>query len=144
VLDLESYAPKVADFEETVVGVGVHDRGRSEWLVLGAPADARFRIASLTKPFVAQLALMFADEKLLELDSPALEGAPTVRELLAHEGGVQPDLAEMERFGEGGDALQAAVRAVLDRRRRFQAGRAWEYANSGYWIGRECTGSESR
>jgi CubicO group peptidase (beta-lactamase class C family) len=117
-----------------MVALGVHERGRSRLLVVGAAEDARFRIASLTKPFVAQLALDLIAERVLELDAPALPGAPTVRQLLAHEGGVEPDLAAMEGLGEGSEALSAAVGKVLSRKRRFRAGSAWEYANSGYWI----------
>jgi CubicO group peptidase (beta-lactamase class C family) len=102
--------------------------------VRGASEDAQFRVASLTKPFVARLALIVTEAGLLDLGAPAHEGAPTLRQLLAHEGGVHPDLSGMERFGESPGALGAAVREVLERRRRFRPGRAWEYANSGYWI----------
>lgn len=59
------------------------------------PADAVFRLASITKPLVAYAVLVSIEEGSLSLDTPAgspdhLDGV-TVRHLLAHAGGVGPD-----------------------------------------------------
>jgi CubicO group peptidase (beta-lactamase class C family) len=134
VLELDRYISEAGLAKAPAVAVGVCMGDRSNCLVVGAPRDAQFRIASLTKPFLAEMTLLLCEKRLLDLDAPALPGTPTIRQLLAHEGGLRPDLLKMERFGEGGDALAAAVREVLNEKRHFAAGRAWEYANSGYWI----------
>jgi CubicO group peptidase (beta-lactamase class C family) len=108
-------------------------------------ADGVFRVASLTKPVVATVLLGLVSEGLLGLDEPmaslpavpatwAVDPAITLRHLLGHRSGLHPDLGRMERFGEGADALDAAVAHVLGRRRRTAPGRTWWYANSGYWL----------
>src|SRR5712691_5332360 len=72
---------------ETVVGAdGVCELGGDEQV---SPETA-FRIASITKPFTATLALTLAQDGLLALDEPP-PGAPveaTIRQLLSHQGGL--------------------------------------------------------
>src|SRR3954465_8512060 len=69
-------------------------------LELGQPepvsADTVFRIASITKPFTATLAVTPRPDGLLALDEPPA-GAPvpaSVRQLLSHQGGLASEWPE--------------------------------------------------
>jgi CubicO group peptidase (beta-lactamase class C family) len=60
-----------------------------------------FRIASMTKPFVAAVALQLVDEGALALDDEVglVEGNVTVRQLLNHTSGL-PNYAELDQILE--------------------------------------------
>ena len=139
------------------VVLAVEDRDGSRWLRASGttlrgggstlPADARFRIGSITKTFVAVVVVQLAGEHRLNLDAPAsryLPGRPawdgvTVRELLNHTSGI-PDYAAMdERFTANlvrdrarrwtADELLALAHAV---RPNFPAGTDYQYSNTDY------------
>lgn len=107
--------------------------------------DARFRVGSITKTFVAAVIMQLADERRLRLDDPLSRYVPaspwgdvTLRQLLSHTGGV-PDHTLAAGFA---DALldQPARRwrtaevldLVTDRDRDFAPGTAYAYSNTGY------------
>ena len=87
-----------------------------------APLDpnARFRVASITKTFVAVVVLQLAAEGRIGLDHPAsryVRGTPgldgvTVRQLLNHTAGLPDYSAVQEEFGQG---------LLRDRNRRWTA-----------------------
>ncbi len=56
--------------------------------------DLVFELASVTKPLFAYAVLVAIEEGSLSLDTPAQLPGVTVRHLLAHAGGVDPDRAE--------------------------------------------------
>src|SRR5919109_1614601 len=72
----------------------------------GATRETPFRIASITKPFTATLALRVAQEGLLSFNDPP-PGTPTdatVRQLLSHKGGIACEWPEsLNRFGPEDD-----------------------------------------
>jgi CubicO group peptidase (beta-lactamase class C family) len=128
----------LAEGEIEVAAHGVADLGT------GAPvrADTSFRVASITKPFTATLALLLADEGRLSLDDAA-PGLPaprvTLAQALAHAGGVESELGDLSRFGDGDDALGSTVSGLGALRRLVGPGEAFSYANSGYWsVGHAC------
>jgi CubicO group peptidase (beta-lactamase class C family) len=140
-------APAVAlgllrDGTRVVATAGVLER------VAGGEVTAQtpFHVASLTKPAVATLALTLVADGAVALDEPVVSYLPqlratwpggrdvTLRHCLSHRSGLQPDLERMERFGDGDDALDAAVEEVCARRMRTRPGQTWRYANSGFWI----------
>lgn len=121
--------------------------------------EHRFRIASVTKTFVAALALQLVEEGALELDGdagPLAEGA-TIRQLLNHTAGFpsfEDDVIAMfepyrqdlgHRSELGPDEMLAAVKA---RPRRFPPGEGWSYSGSNFQIlgliVEETTGSSLR
>ena len=82
-------------------------------LTTGEPLqpDALFRVASITKPFVAMLAMTLVEEGVLELDDP-VEGLRlpwpgiTLRHLLSHQAGLAAEWPfRLAEYGEGDDAL---------------------------------------
>src|SRR5437763_896604 len=83
---------------------GVLELGRPK----AASPDTVFRIASITKPFTATLAMTLVEDGLLALDEPP-PGAPveaTVRQLLSHHGGLASEWPEpIDAVGEDDDAL---------------------------------------
>jgi CubicO group peptidase (beta-lactamase class C family) len=99
----------------------------------GCEAGTRFRVASVTKPFTALLAL-----GLLELEEPTGVWPPDVlvRHLLAHTSGFDCELGERDlaRFGNGDGALGAVVAELPGVRRFLAADELWSYANTGYWL----------
>src|SRR5579884_1425918 len=108
--------------------------GQTTTVALGADADARFRIASVTKPMVATLVL-----RLLDVDEGTGGIWPSdvrVRHLLAHTSGYDCELPDPDtaRFGDGDDALVRCVAELPDVRRLVGADEAWSYANTGYWL----------
>jgi CubicO group peptidase (beta-lactamase class C family) len=123
---------------------------------VAASADMQYRIGSITKTFTAALTLVLASEGSLDLDAAVEEylpgtpvGRATVRELLAHQGGLQREAAtDMWASMCGPDEGQlrdslAAARMVAE------PGERWHYSNLGYAVlglvirdvtGRSCPG----
>jgi D-alanyl-D-alanine carboxypeptidase len=115
------------------LAVGTLVRGTKTTVALGCEPDTRFRIASVTKPMVATLAL-----GLLDLDEPTgvWPDDVRVRHLLSHTSGFGCEFPDRDytRFGDGDDALARCV-AELPSIRRFCGSEAvWSYANTGYWL----------
>jgi CubicO group peptidase (beta-lactamase class C family) len=112
------------------IAVGVSLDGRRETLSLGCDPDTRFRIASVTKPFTASLALA-----LLDLDAPAgTWPGVTPRHLLSHTAGYDCELGDLRRFGDGDDALPGIVSELGRVRRWTDPGVVWSYSNASYWL----------
>lgn len=105
--------------------------GRRETVAVGCAADTRFRVASITKPFTATLAL-----GLLDLDAPTgvWPGDVRVRHLLSHTSGYDCECGDLTRFGDGDDALGALVRELPSVRRFLGVGEVWSYSNAAYWL----------
>ena len=113
----------------------------------GPPAgrDAPFRIASITKVFVAVVVLQLVEEGRLRLDDPASRYAPdagawpvTIRELLNHTSGI-PDFGMADEFGEELAARRdrrwsaaEVVALVADNEPTFPAGTGYSYSNTNY------------
>jgi D-alanyl-D-alanine carboxypeptidase len=107
--------------------------------------DAPFRIASITKVFVAVVTLQLVEEGRLGLDDPASRYVAdaaawpvTIRQLLNHTGGV-PDFGMADGFGEQLAARRdrrwtaAEVLAlVADKKPAFPAGTGYAYSNTDY------------
>jgi CubicO group peptidase (beta-lactamase class C family) len=105
--------------------------GERRQFQLGCDEGARFRIASITKPMTASLAL-----QLLDLDeSTGIWPADVrIRHLLTHVTGYAGEIGDLSRFGEGDDALGAAVAELPSVERLVPLEAAWSYANTGYWL----------
>ena len=121
--------------------------GRAD-LELGVrtPLDAVYEIGSVTKQFTAVLALLFAEEGLLDLDADLSEYPPffdtggrrvPLRRLLDHTSGIKGYTESPAFFG--GIATQALPRDTL---LRLMEGEAWDfepgygliYNNTGYFL----------
>jgi D-alanyl-D-alanine carboxypeptidase len=120
------------------------------------PWDARFRIGSLTKPFVAATVLQLIGEGHLSLETTVEEVLPavvrgngndgrhiTVRQLLQHTSGLPEYLQEMgylfsvEGFQEHRfDTVtpQHAVRLAMRNKPDFAPGTSWNYSNTNYTL----------
>ncbi len=113
------------------LAAGLRIDGRDETTSIGCDPDTTFRIASVTKPFTATLAL-----SLLDLDS-GTGTWPTdvrVRHLLSHTSGFDCECGDLARFGDDDDALAGVVRDLPSVRRLVGVEEAWSYANTGYWL----------
>jgi len=123
-------------WEVPALALGVSVGGEIETHSIGCEPDTLFRVASITKPVTAALAL-----GLLDLEEPSGIWPPDVRvrHLLSHTSGFDGDAGELGRFGEGDDALALLVAALPQIRRFVGVEQAWSYANTGYWLaGRMC------
>ncbi|MGW2476131.1 serine hydrolase domain-containing protein [Streptomyces sp. NPDC001665] len=120
----------------------------------GAPVrgDSRFRIGSMTKPFVATVVLQLVGERRADLDAPVERYLPdvvrdhpgdwrgvTLRRLLQHTSGL-PDYLD---FLSPQDILmdplahrdtRDLVDLALDQPRTFRPGRGWDYSNTNYLL----------
>jgi CubicO group peptidase (beta-lactamase class C family) len=98
--------------------------------------ETLFRIASISKPFTAMLAMTLVQDGLLGLDEPP-PGSPvdaTVRQLLSHQGGLACEWPEpIDRFGEGDDALLQLL-AGEPERLPVGPGELYSYSNVGFWL----------
>jgi CubicO group peptidase (beta-lactamase class C family) len=125
-----------ADCEVPALAIGTLTDGRAQTIALGCETSTRFRIASVTKPMVAALAL-----SLLGPDEPTgvWPDDVRVRHLLSHTSGYDCELADRDypRFGQGDDALGRCVAEVAFVRRFFGVEEVWSYANTGYWLAGE-------
>jgi D-alanyl-D-alanine carboxypeptidase len=117
------------------------------------PADARFRIASITKTLVATVVLQLVAERRLQLDAPVravLPDAPpevTVRQLLDHTSGL-PDHSRLDGFTDGllRDRDRVWTPAELlalvgEYDHDFPPGTDWSYSNTGYVLLGELVGA---
>ncbi|MGW4379464.1 serine hydrolase domain-containing protein [Kitasatospora sp. NPDC004531] len=115
------------------------------------PVDGHFRIASVTKTFVATVVLQLVAEGRLALDDTVESRLPgvvsgngndgraiTVRDLLQHRSGLHddyPDHTSAEDFqqhrNDSVTAAQTVARATAHRP-DFAPGAAWSYNNTGY------------
>jgi len=123
----------------TQAAAGVLLAGERAVRGFGAEPETTFRIASITKPLVATLALRLVEEGRLSLDEP-LEGlrlpgdGVTLRHLLTHQAGLAGDRrASLAEFGDGDDALErlAAEEAIAG---PVGPGELFAYSNYGYWL----------
>ncbi|KDN87353.1 serine hydrolase domain-containing protein [Kitasatospora cheerisanensis] len=115
------------------------------------PADGHFRIASVTKTFVAVVVLQLVAEGRLALDDSVESRLPglvagngndgraiTVRDLLQHRSGLHddyPDYASAEDFRQHRNDTTTAAQTVaraLAHRPDFAPGTDWSYNNTGY------------
>ena len=120
-----------AAWEVPALAAGTSVAGRVETAAVGCAAETLFRVASVTKPFSATLAL-----GLLDLDEQTGVWAPDVRvrHLLAHTSGYDGECGDLSRYGDGDGALSMLARELPSVRRFVGTDEAWSYANSGYWL----------
>jgi CubicO group peptidase (beta-lactamase class C family) len=120
-------------WEVPALAVGVLLGGETETFALGCTPETRFRVASITKPLVAQLALT-----LLDPDEPTAIWPDEVRvhHLLSHTSGFDGGLplGDMARFGDGDDALAQCIEELPAIRRLVGLDEIWSYCNPGYWL----------
>jgi D-alanyl-D-alanine carboxypeptidase len=116
------------------LAVGVSVGGDAETAAVGCRPETIFRIASITKPFTALLAL-----ELLELEATTgiWPADVRVRHLLSHTSGFDCELAggrDLTRFGDDDDALAREIEELPHVRRFVGVEQCWSYANTGYWL----------
>lgn len=121
-------------WEVPALALGFDHGAAGSWRhTAGCDERTRFRIASVTKPMTASLAL-----KVLDLEG--LTGVwpedVRVRHLLSHTSGFDCELEprDLSRLGDGDDALGAAVLELPSLRRFAGPGELWSYSNAGYWL----------
>lgn len=108
--------------------------------VHGVRRDARFRIASARKAFLATVVLQLAAEGLLALDGPAPDPRFTVRQLLQHTTGLRDDMPDWSTPAEYRDRrFDVHTREEWIARARalplaFAPGDGWLYSNAGYLL----------
>jgi len=122
----------IHDGETVTAADGVCELGRGERV---SPETA-FRIASITKPFTATLALTLAQDGLLALDEPPLGGRveATIRQLLSHQGGLACEWpSALEELGSGDEGLQRVAEGEPPRL-PIGPGELFSYCNVGFWL----------
>jgi CubicO group peptidase (beta-lactamase class C family) len=96
--------------------------------------DVVFRIASITKPFTATLAMTAVRDGLLDLDEPLPGVAASCRQLLSHTGGLACEWpAPLDPYGDGDDALLRLAEGEPERL-PTGPGEEYSYCNVGYWL----------
>jgi CubicO group peptidase (beta-lactamase class C family) len=98
---------------------------------VGCDLATIFRIASVTKPFTATLALELLD---LEAATGVWPADVRIRHLLSHTSGYDCECGDLARFGVADDALERAVAELPGVHRFLDVDQAWSYANTGYWL----------
>ncbi|NDU75180.1 serine hydrolase [Actinomadura sp. DSM 109109] len=111
---------------------------------------SRFRIGSVTKPFVATVVLQLAGEGRVELDAPVERYLPgvvrgadndgreiTVRQLLQHTSGLPDVLDHLSPLEVLDDPLRhrearELVDIALPHPREFEPGKGWGYSSTNY------------
>jgi D-alanyl-D-alanine carboxypeptidase len=116
-------------WEVPALVVGTQD----EVVAIGCDASTRFRIASITKPMTAMLALRLLD---LDASTGVWPDDVRIRHLLSHTSGFDSELSDghNEKYGSGDDALASCVADLPGIRRFVGIETAWSYANTGYWL----------
>ena len=112
--------------------------------------DTLFRVASITKPFTATLAMTLVNDGLLDLDRPIAEYLPgialsdadddwqdaiTMRHLLSHTAGIDCELpVNLAVLGNGDEALADAVGFYGGLHQWAKPGQIMSYGNTGFWL----------
>jgi D-alanyl-D-alanine carboxypeptidase len=118
-------------------GYGVADR------TSGTPAtpETVYRIASLSKQFIAAGVLLLVQEGRLGIDDPVSQHVPdapaswagiTIRHLLTHTAGLSRESPGFDPLRVRSDA--DVIRDAYGEPLRFRPGEKWEYSNLGYFI----------
>jgi CubicO group peptidase (beta-lactamase class C family) len=136
------------------VAVGIWNDGKEEfggWGVtnvdhpLAVDADTLFQIASVTKTITATTIMRLIEQGKLDLAAPVRTYIPTfalrdadaakratVKHLVTHTGGWLGDC--FADFGNGDDALQRYVDAMVDLEQLTPLGEIWHYSNSSFTV----------
>jgi CubicO group peptidase (beta-lactamase class C family) len=131
--------------------VAVSVAGEREVFPLGSSdprPDATFRIASLTKPFVAVATVLAARRQQLSLEMPAIDllselagdwaASPdvTVAHLLSQTSGLAPTVSadQVAALGSGEETALETARLVVQAGNARSPGQAWEYYNGNYFL----------
>ena len=118
-------------------GYGLANRA----LQIPATPETVYKIASVSKQFIAAGIMLLVQEGKLAIDDPVgkyLEGTPatwkaiTIRHLLTHTSGMVREAPGFDPFKIQSDAdvLKTAYPLPL----RFAPGEKWEYGNTGYFV----------
>jgi CubicO group peptidase (beta-lactamase class C family) len=107
----------------------------------GVPADALFRIASISKPFTAVAILKLVEQGKLRLDDKAfVDPAPdprlnaiTIRQILHHTAGWDRD-ASFDPMFRGLGAPPEIIRYMLRQKLDFDPGTKFAYSNFGFCV----------
>ena len=122
----------VHDGETVAVADGLCALGGDERVL----PETAFRIASITKPFTATLAMALAQDGLLVLDEPppGTRVEATIRQLLSHQGGLACEWpSAFDELGTGDDGLQRVAEGeppLLP----VDPGELFSYCNVGFWL----------
>ena len=121
------------EWEVPALAAGISAGGSEQTAFVGCAADDVFRIASITKPVTALLALGLLDP---EAQTGVWPADVRVRHLLSHTSGYDGEFVERDlgRFGSGVDALGAAVAELPAIKRFLGVEQVWSYANTGFWL----------
>lgn len=120
------------DGRVTAAADGVCELGRADPVT----PETVFRIASITKPFVAALALTVVQDGLLELDAPppGSKIEATVRQLLSHQGGLACEWPEPLDPTDLADDALPRIAAGEPERLPVGPGELFSYCNVGFWL----------
>jgi CubicO group peptidase (beta-lactamase class C family) len=107
--------------------------------------DTISQIGSISKVFTATLAMILAEDGILDLDALVVSYLPdlvladvdareviTLRHLLSHTSGIEGD--RFIGYGQGDDALDRAIAEFGTLRQWFRPGDLWSYSNAGYYL----------
>jgi CubicO group peptidase (beta-lactamase class C family) len=118
--------------DETVLAAdGVLELGSDE----PVRPETQFRIASITKPFVATLAMTLVQDGLLSLDEPppAARTEASIRQLLSHQAGLAIEWPnDLDEDADDEALLRLAAREA--ERLPVGPGELFSYCNTGYWF----------
>jgi CubicO group peptidase (beta-lactamase class C family) len=136
------------------IAVGIWNDGKEElggWGVtnvdhpLAVDADTLFQIASVTKTITATVIMRLVEQGKLDLAAPIRTYIPTfklkdpdaasratVKHLVTHTGGWLGD--SFRDFGNGNDALQLYVDAMVELEQLTPLGEIWHYSNSSFTV----------
>lgn len=128
---LQACEAAAGKWDVPALALGVSVAGQIETFSVGAPVETIFRVASITKPFTATLALELLDP---ESATGVWPGDVRIRHLLSHTSGFACECGDLSRFGDGDGALAAVCGELPGMRRYLGVEQAWSYANSGYWL----------
>lgn len=109
--------------------------------VPGPVTDTQYKIGSITKTLTAVLVLQLVDEGKLSLDAPASSvlgevgyGDRSIRQLLAHSGGLQAEPAGSWWERTQGDSFDALAAANDGTAAAFEPDRQFHYSNLAYGL----------
>jgi CubicO group peptidase (beta-lactamase class C family) len=112
-------------------------------LETGTPAgpETEYRIASISKQFIATAILLLVQEGKIGVDDKAakyLVGAPeswsqiSIRQLLTHTSGIPRDPADYHPYRE--QPIAEVIQSTYELPLSFQPGEKWLYSNVGYYV----------
>ena len=133
-----------AAWDVPALAVGISVGGAVETSAVGCDPTTRFRVASITKPFTAALALELLDLEARPGSGPRTSGSATCSRTRAATTASCPSVTRPVSATATTRSRRTVAELPVGAAIRSGVEQAWSYANTGYWLAGRAVRSSGR